>query len=122
MLTNRLSSLFDNFFGDSIFFNNALPGTNAPAVNIWQGEKGLLLTARLPGVKPEELEISAVGSSLTIAAKKGEEESFSRSFNLPVEVDAERIVAKLHNGMLHLELPAAERALPRRIEVKCDCA
>lgn len=122
MFADRFTSLFEDFFNDGLFFGRPLPAPDAPAVNIWQGEKGLLLTARLPGVKAEELEISAVGSSLTIAAKREEKTLFTRSFNLPVEVDPSKVAATLVDGILRLELPVAERALPRRIEVKCDCA
>ena len=122
MFADRFSSLFEDFFNDGLFFNRAMPASDAPAVNIWQGEKGMLVTARLPGVKPEELEISAAGSSLTIAAKRENNALFTRSFNLPMEVDSAKISATLTDGILRLELPVAERALPRRIEVKCECA
>lgn len=119
MFTNRFAHLFDDFFNDGLFFSpSATRNVHYPAVNIWQGEKGLLLRARLPGVKAEELEVSVEGNSLTICAKRGEEFSFSRTFTLPIEVESQRIEARMNNGILELALPVAERALPRKIAVQ----
>lgn len=132
MFANRFERLFNDLFSDDLLYSRSRQAQGPyPAVNLWQGEKGLLLTARLPGIKAEELEISVAGADLTISAKHGEEFSFSRSFSLPTEVDSSKVAAQMHDGILELEMPLAERAQPKKIavstaapekQVTCNCA
>ena len=104
-------------------------------VNIYETEdkKQYVIEAALPGFKPEELQITAVGETLTIsAAKKGEEKvekgaymrreryegEMSRTFTLPTFVDAEKVQATFEHGVLKLYIPKTEEAKPKQIPVK----
>jgi HSP20 family protein len=104
-------------------------------VNIYETEdkKQYVIEASLPGFKPEELQIMAVGETLTItAAKKSEEKvekgtymrheryegEMSRTFTLPTFVDAEKVQATFEHGVLKLFIPKTEEMKPKQIPVK----
>lgn len=106
--------------------------TLLPPVDIVEDAQGITLWADLPGVEPSDLSIHVDGRSLTLEAplKLGEPNalvslyaevkasSYRRSFELSSELDTTAIQANLKDGVLHLRLPKAERAKPRRIEVR----
>ncbi|MFA5516097.1 MAG: Hsp20/alpha crystallin family protein [Desulfuromonadales bacterium] len=100
-----------------------------PAVDIWETEEGLKLVADIPGVTKDGLNVDIDQGILTIEGKTGENRqgeaifrefdlvSYYRQFQLPGEVDTEKIAAELKNGVLVLQLPKLEAAKPRRIEI-----
>ena len=98
-----------------------------PAMEIVEKDDALLVTAELPGVKKDDVDITLEEGILTIRGEKKEEitkdekdnkfhmwerkyGSFQRSFTLPNEVEAEKIAAKFDNGILTLTLPKTEKA------------
>src|SRR5579875_1359318 len=101
-----------------------------PPVDIYETSEGLVLMADLPGVAKEGLKIDVDGDILTISGKASHVASgepiyreyelgnFYRQFELGEEVDREKITAELRNGVLTLNLPKAEKAKPKQIEVK----
>jgi HSP20 family protein len=108
-------------------------------VEVSETEDGLDVKAMLPGVKPEEVEITVANDVLTIkAAHKAESEtkdekrdyyrreirygSYQRSMNLPVSVDADKAEASFENGQLTLHLPKAEALRPKQIKVSTPTA
>jgi len=134
---NQLRSEMDRLFSD---FVQALPAANwqnwnagggYPALNVWDAGSELQAEAELPGVQEADLEIFVVGNELTVrgerkagdvpgtAYHRRERSSgkFSRVVRLPVDVDADRVQAKLRDGVLHLTLPKAETAKPRKVQV-----
>lgn len=91
--------------------------------------------ASLPGIKPEDVQITVQGNTVTIRGESGAEQerkdenwivrerrsgSFYRSFSLPSEVDSSKATARYENGVLVLDLPKAEAAQPRRIQVNAS--
>lgn len=106
---------------------------SSPALNLWASENALMASAELPGIDTDKLDISVNGNVLTIRGayteqqlKTGEnwvrqerpEGSFVRVFQLPFQVDTEKVEAKYRNGVLYLTLPRAEAEKPNRISVK----
>nr|WP_321467976.1 Hsp20/alpha crystallin family protein [uncultured Desulfobulbus sp.] len=106
-----------------------------PPLNIYEEPDRLIITAELPGVKVEDLELSIEGETLTLQGKRDnrqsypgisyhrreiESGSFSRAVALPVKVDVERVAAKLVNGVLALTLMKATEVTPRQIKVSAD--
>ena len=103
-----------------------------PAVNLYAGRDGIAISAELPGVAKDELEIHAHRDTLTLRGTRrpaAENEqayhrrerrsgAFTRTIQLPFRVDPERIEARLENGVLQLSLQRPEEDKPRRIEVK----
>jgi HSP20 family protein len=103
-----------------------------PAVNVWENEEMLFAEAEVPGLKLDDLEISVTGNELSIKGQRREEEqegvtyhrrergtgSFRGVVRLPVDVDVNKVEARLANGVLTIELPKAPSAKPRKIELK----
>ena len=102
----------------------------APPVDIYENEQGYLVLADLPGVANDGVQIRFEDGELSIRATRNDEGAgqllgaefgavdFVRRFSIPETVDAEKIDAKLSNGVLHLSLPKASRVRPRQISVK----
>jgi HSP20 family molecular chaperone IbpA len=100
-----------------------------PPVDIFETGEGLTVVADLPGVEQKGLDVRVADGILTIQGttahvapgtpveREYELLDFYRQFELPEEVDSERISAELKHGVLTLRLPKRERAKPRRIEV-----
>jgi len=106
-----------------------------PGLNIWTGEEGALVTAALPGVQPDNLDISVLGQTLTLRGRRDPEAlkedeafhrrerphgEFSRTVELPFRVDAQKVMAEFKDGVLELMLPRAAEDKPRRITVKAS--
>jgi HSP20 family protein len=103
----------------------------APDVNIYETETGFTLQAEMPGVTKEGLEITLEGNTLTFVGRRSEGEvpgtplyresrplNYRRVFELAPEIDTDKIRAEMHQGVLTLALPKAERVKPRKIEIK----
>ena len=103
-----------------------------PALNVSEDEDNLYVRAELPGVVPEEIEITTKENNLIIKgerkiATEGEKVSyhrrereagsFRRIISLPTRVDAEKVAAVCKNGVLTVTLPRAAEQKPRKIEV-----
>ena len=101
-----------------------------PAVDIYETDEGLVLLADMPGVEKDKLKVTVEDDILTIEGKVMEPleadpewkeytlNSYWRQFQLNDTVDQERLSARLKNGVLTLELPKAEKAKPKQVEVK----
>ena len=104
-----------------------------PAVNLSEDRDGYFVRAELPGVKAEDLEVEVVGRNLTIAGQRTiaiegdkvcyhrrerEGGKFSRVLGLPADIDAEKVTARLVNGILTVQVPKAATARPRQISVQ----
>ena len=130
-LRDEVDRLF-NGFAES--FELPAPARGYPLLNVWESEGSLHAEAEVPGLRMEDIEILVVGNELIIkgarkpAADEKEERVFhrrergegvfSRVVRLPVEIDAGKVGATLKDGILSLELPKAEVAKPRKIEVR----
>lgn len=101
-----------------------------PAVDIYETDKGLSVVADMPGVAKDDLKIQVEEGILTIQGRTtlsrrthptSEEYklyNYFRQFELSDDVEHENIRAELKNGVVTLNLPKAERAMPKRIDVK----
>ena len=99
-------------------------------MDIYETRDGLILLADLPGVSKENLEVHVDDETLTIQAKaqhkvpgqpiyrEYELSNFFRQFEVGDQIDAENIKAELKFGVLKLELPIAQSAKPKKVEVK----
>ena len=103
------------------------------ALDVAEDDQGYLVKASLPGVAPEDIEITLDENALTISGKMSQDEesegknyhlrerrfgSFARSITLPSTVDADKVEAVNENGVLTLHLPKVEEAKPKKIAVK----
>ncbi len=103
-----------------------------PAVELVEENGEFVLTAELPGMSKEDVDVSIVDNVLTLKGEKKferEEEhgrmhihereygSFERAFTLPRNVDPEKIKADFHDGIVEIHLPKGEEAKSRNIEI-----
>ncbi len=110
-----------------------LSGDWVPAMDIADREDALIVRADLPGMKAEDIDISVQGNVLTVSGqrkecceKKGEDYyhverrcgAFRRDVTLGSAVDAEKIKAEYHDGVLEITLPKSEAAKPRKVQIK----
>jgi len=110
----------------------AQDGTAALPLDVTETENELVVKASVPGVKPEDVQITVQGDTLTIRGEsKAEEEkdsghwhlrerrfgTFQRSLMLGTPVDADKAEASYEHGVLTLTLPKAENAKPRQIKI-----
>jgi HSP20 family protein len=128
---NRLfSTTFSRTGGDN---DQIMRGAWNPSVDIFENQNQIVLEAELPGMKPENVEISIENNVLTLHGERKFEKkdegdnfhrversygSFTRSFTLPPTVSSENATAEFENGVLRLTLAKREEAKPRRIEIK----
>lgn len=104
----------------------------APALDLSETKDGYFVEAAVPGLKPEDLEITVENNILTIKGETRQDTedkqrnyhrierrfgSFQRSITLPNTVKADAIKANLEQGVLKLEIPKAEEVKPRKISV-----
>lgn len=96
------------------------------AVDLYEDKDNTYVRAELPGVTRDEINVEMVEDYLTISgsrktpAKDGQGEqsfSFSRSINIPEDVETEKVSATYENGVLTVTLPKREEAKPRKVTV-----
>ncbi len=136
-LINELQRDLNRAFDSRVFpalSNNdtALSNTTwSPAVDIHEDNNAYHISVDLPGVKPEEIEVTAHnnvlsirGSRKTVNEDKEQKRSeriygaFLREFSMPENADLDRIEAKSNNGVLDLAVPKTPKAEPKRITVQ----
>jgi HSP20 family protein len=105
----------------------------APALDISERRDAYVVTVEVPGIKPEELDITLEDGLLTIQGERRFSQetsdqqwhrverrygSFRRSITLPSQVQADKIEASFENGVLEVVVPKAEEAKPKKITVR----
>jgi HSP20 family protein len=106
---------------------------HALAIDVRSTPESFVVEAALPGVKPDDVDISVLGDTLTISARTAEEKStddngysyreirrgsFTRSLTLPRGLKSDAAVASFDNGLLRLSIPKAEESKPRQIQIR----
>jgi HSP20 family protein len=132
-----LRSAMDRLFEDSFVSPlgwRTVNGTDVinPPIDVHETADDLVVTASLPGVKAEDVDITITGQNLTVRGEfKANEEikrdqylyrerrsgTFSRSLQLPVRVEGERADATFTDGVLTLRIPKADEVKPRQIRI-----
>jgi HSP20 family protein len=127
-LQREVNQLFDSYGPTGL---RHAPGY--PAMNVWTNSDGLVVTAEVPGVNPEDIDVNITGETMTLSGERKPDiidESvryhrhergygqFSRSLQLPFPVDVNEVDATFKNGVLYLTMPRAEQDKPRKITVK----
>ena len=128
---NELNRLFDRWSGGSFW-----QGEPAfPAFNVWEEGDHVIVEAEVPGLDLKALEIYVTGgNTLTVKGERkflAPEKStwhrqeraggrFLRTLTLPYPVDADKVDARLENGVLSLKLTKHESARPRKIPIKAE--
>jgi HSP20 family protein len=132
MVTMRdsMDRVFEDFFSRS---PSNVGGYGTIDINMVQTDDAVVIKASIPGIKPDEINISITGDSLTIRGETKEDEefknsdyhiremrygSFARSILLPCRIVSDMANAEFENGVLKLTLPKAEEVKPKTITIK----
>ncbi len=123
---SSFDNLFDAFFNDSRLPASAGNGnTWAPRVDVRESDAAYAISAELPGLEDKDVEVTVADGVLTLKGEKNaavEEERenyfrkervygrFERSFRLPEEVEANKVMANFKNGVLTVGVPKSEEA------------
>jgi HSP20 family protein len=135
-LQERINKMFDDTIRSAGTVDEELAtGTWSPAVDIHETDDSFVLSADLPGLKKDDIQINVEDNALTIKGEKKFEEkvprdkyirversygTFVRSFSLPQNVDSTKIKATFKDGVLDLTLPKREEARPKKIAVEVN--
>jgi len=129
-LQHEMNRLFDASSKGQVFSSPSYP-----AVNIWTNDDGQVISAEMPGVQPEDINIDVTGDALSISGERKPDEvakeahyhrrersygSFSRTIQLPFMVDTNKVEANFENGVLMIRLPRAEADRPKKITIKSN--
>jgi len=127
-LQREMNRLFD-----ATSRGRVLSAPSYPAINIWTNADGQFLSAEMPGVHPDDIDIDVTGDALSISGERKPDEivkdayyhrrernygSFSRTIQLPFIVDTNKVEANFKNGVLMISLPRAEADKPKKITIK----
>ena len=130
-LRDAMNQLFEDAIVDRLTPTTPFSSGMFP-VDIRESGDAIEVDASIPGVKPEDIEVSATGNSITIKGemkrhtKRGEGEAlreeryegiFQRSFTLPTQIDPDKVEATYENGLLCVVLPKSESVRPKRVTV-----
>jgi HSP20 family protein len=129
----EIDRLFDDFLTRNFFGRSLGGGDWIPAADVSETGKEIVVQAEVPGMDAKDIDISLNGRILTIKGERKQEQetrendyhrierrygSFARSFELPADVDAEKVKATYKEGILKLNLPKAKEQSVKKIEVK----
>ena len=127
-LQREMNRLFDSTSKGRVFNSPSYP-----AINIWTNEDGQVISAEMPGVHPDDIDIDVTGDALSISGERKPDEVakdayyhrrersyglFSRTVQLPFMVDTNKVEASFKNGVLLINLPRAEADKPKKIAIK----
>ena len=130
-----LRDAMNQLVAESFVRPSAGAGGFQPPVDLYETEQEYVVKLAVPGLKPDNFEITMQQNVLTIQGRTQEEEKqegaryhmreqrfgeFTRTIQFPTQVDPDKIQASLSNGVLTIHVPKAEAAKPRRITVKAS--
>ena len=131
-LREKMNRLFEETFTGRGEEKDLISGTWTPSVDIYETENALVLTAEVPGIKGDDIEIKIEDNTLILQGqrkfeKETKEEnyhriersygSFYRSFTLPNSVDQDKIQAEHENGILKITMPKKPELKPKKVKV-----
>jgi HSP20 family protein len=132
-LRQAMDRLFEDSFVSPVTWRTLEGQTVTPALDVHQDADEIVVTAALPGIKPEDVEITLTGQTLVIRGEfKADEKitrdqylyrerrfgSFNRQLQLPVRVEGDKTEATFEHGLLTLRIPKADEVKPRQIQIK----
>jgi HSP20 family protein len=128
---DEMNRVLDNFFSRETSYGMDW----RPVVDVAETESDIIVKAEIPGIDPNDIDISITGDILTLKGEKKEEKentgkcyhrvessygSFKRVINLPASVDVDKVKAEGKNGLLEITLPKKEESKTKKINVKVD--
>lgn len=134
-LQDRINRMFDDAFSKGRDVADHAIGAWQPSVDIYETDNAVVITAELPGVKKDDIEIEVENNILSIKGERKEDHEvsednyyrrervvgrFHRAFTLPVDCNHDAIKANFENGVLRLEIPKPEEKKPKKVAIQVD--
>jgi HSP20 family protein len=106
-----------------------------PPINVWLSKDDAVVSAEVPGIDTGKIDISVVADTITISGLRDKDElkegesyhrqersygNFTRTLQVPFQVDAGRVEAKYDKGILRITLPRSEAAKPKKVTVRAE--
>lgn len=125
-MQSDMNRLFDGF-------GTSRRATAYPPMNFWVGPDSIVMTAELPGLSEDSIDLTVHDTMISIQGEFAEHDTgddlvwhrrerprgkFSRSVELPFRVDADNVEARFEHGVLTVEMQRPEEEKPKRIEIK----
>ncbi|NLH43504.1 MAG: Hsp20/alpha crystallin family protein [Planctomycetes bacterium] len=132
-LRSQMDDLFGGFFRGLDMPFSMFGEKIWPAIDVAEKDDAILVRAEVPGCKPEDIDVSVCGNTLTLSGEKKESHeangegyyhmestwgSFRREVSLPAEVDSSKIQAAVRDGVLSVTLPKAEKSKAVKVKVQ----
>ncbi len=132
-MRRQMDRLWDSFFEGRPMKRVEEEAEWFPALDVAETKNQIIVKAEVPGMEPKDIDISLSGGMLTIKGEKKQEReekeedyhviersygSFTRSVQLPKEVQSDKITASYKNGVLKITLPKSEEAKKKEIKIK----
>jgi HSP20 family protein len=130
-LRQAMDRLFDDDYRPFRWLSGGIDGPALP-LDVTTGADSLTIEAALPGIKPDDVEVTVENGTVTITGKTADERSaeegsyvlqeirrgnFSRTVTLPTGLEPDKAHATFEHGILRLEIPKAEQVKPRQIRI-----
>jgi len=129
-----LREAMDLLFDDAFTRPLSISGVSAsPAIDMYQTDENVIVKAALPGLNPEDVDITVTGETLTLRGEYKQETeqnevnyhireqrsgSFNRAILLPTDVQSNKARADFENGVLTITMPIAEEVKPKSFTIK----
>ena len=144
IVTYQPKSYLNRFFDNDRFFDSLIPWAPSwdvdkrsafPKINVVENADDYTLTAEVPGMKEGDINVEIEDGTLTLTGRQEEQKeteeknyrirefqsrSFARSFRLGDGINADRVSARIRNGILTVALPRKEEAKPKSVKVKFE--
>jgi len=111
----------------------SVPRGTFPAINVYEQADKVVLMAEIPGVKPEELDLTVLGDAVTLKGRREQEDlpngerfyrrerpmgTFARTVTLPEQIDPDSVQAQYKDGVLTVHMDKAEKAKAKKVTIK----
>lgn len=131
---DRLQRDMNRLF-DDLYPSRMRTAPSFPAVNVWADEESVIVTAELPGMNKDDIELNVLDNTFTLSGERKFEPlpenahyhrqergqgKFTRNMQLPYKVNANKTKATFKNGVLEVKLPRAEEDKPKKIAIKVN--
>lgn len=132
-LRDAMDRLFQDSWVSNRGWGNMPAAWSEPTLDVYETADNVVVKAAIPGVKPEDVEITVKGNYLAISGETKEETenkdknylrretrvgTFSRMVELPDALQSDKADAKFENGVLTISFPKAEQVKPKKIQIK----
>lgn len=131
----EVDRLFERFFEWRPSFFRAGEGEWEPVVDLSETSQAIILRAELPGMEADDIDVSITGHSITIKGERKQEKEeqdenfhkiersygmFSRTIQLPVEIDPDKVKATYKKGVLTLKMPKVKAETVKKVQIQTN--